>query len=598
MKILSNNTTQFFTIILLVIIAYWPTFSGDFILDDHELVKNNKFIKESQSLTQFFNQEDGVADLKDLGVYHSGYYRPLINMTYRFDYLLWGMDARGFRITNVILHLICCFILLLFFTHFLGKNAAFWVTVLFALHPANTEAVSFIAARNNIIVTIFFIGSLFSFIIAQEKNKLFFYIFTIIFFTGAIFSKEYGLMVIPLIFFYQRLLADKKHGFLKESVIYFFFMLVLVIYFILRKGVTDSVLTPLGIGNIWERVLYVPFIVFYYLKIIFSPYKLHYFYIDYPENIFSWFNIILYLFLIIIIFIAWIKRKNRLMTFSILAFIFCIFPVLNIIPTSSVSLIAMRWLYLPLTFLLLPVGYVIKKAIIWKRDLTIYIFIILITYLAGYTFILNRGLWHDDDILIKQEVLGFNNMLFAPDIAEKYYNNMQYLNAEKYFKISIEKFPFQALNFLNYSALLVDTNRPSDAVTILDKSKSLVMTYHEQGRWYNNMGMALWKKGDTLEALDFFHKAVQRVPEEAVFWVNLGGAYGNIGKYEESIKIFKNGILASPDSIELKIKLARSYMHLNDYKKAILTLKEIPKDVRNVNNDILLLIEKAEKGSR
>ena len=112
-----SNILKYLIIIILITAAYFPTFSGEFILDDNALVKNNPFIKESRSLAEYFSQEDGVVDKRDLGDYHSGYYRPLIKMTYHIDYKLWGMDAGGFRITNVILHILCCFVLFNFISY-------------------------------------------------------------------------------------------------------------------------------------------------------------------------------------------------------------------------------------------------------------------------------------------------------------------------------------------------------------------------------------------------------------------------------------------------------------------------------------------------
>jgi len=74
-------------ITFLVVISYWPTFSGDFLFDDNALVKNNQFIRNPQSIIKYFSQEDGIADERDFGSYHSGYYRPLINMAYRLHYI-------------------------------------------------------------------------------------------------------------------------------------------------------------------------------------------------------------------------------------------------------------------------------------------------------------------------------------------------------------------------------------------------------------------------------------------------------------------------------------------------------------------------------
>lgn len=596
MKMQSYNLSKFLIITILVLTAYLPTFSGDFILDDKALVKNNQFIRDSHTLLTYFSQEDGVSHENDLGAYHSGYYRPLINITYRLDYLLWGMDARGFRTTNLILHLICCFILMYFFSLFLEKNVAFWAAVIFALHPVNTEAVSFITSRNNIIVTIFSIGSLLSFIIANENKKIFAYIISVVLFAGAVFSKEFGLMVIPLIFFYRRLLAEKKYGFLKESISYLPFILVAIIYFLLRKGVTESVLAPSGIENIWEGLFFAPFLVFCNLKLVLLPNNLHFFNLDYPEIIYNWLSIISFILFFLLLILLWKKRRNKVAVFSVLAFLTGIIPVLNIIPTSSVSLISMRWLYFPMAFLFLGVGCIIKNAIIWRKNISISILTIVVSYMGAYTYSLNRGLWHDNDALIKQEVFRFNNMMFASDIAEKYLNNKQYKEAEEYYNIAIDKYPNRAINYIDYSYMLIETNRLDDAVKILNKASSLIMTHYEQGRWYNNMGMAMWKKGNNVEALKFFQKAVKVAPEEVIFWSDLGGVYGAIGKYEESVKVLKHGIALSPDSIELRTNLAMSYINLKDYINALSTLEEISENERNTNKKILMLMEKAKEG--
>jgi protein O-mannosyl-transferase len=599
MKTLSYDISKHLIIIFLVIAAYWPTYSGGFILDDNGLIKNNPLYKDPHPITTYFNQEDVKADEKDLGNYHSGYYRPLINLTYRLDYILWGMEARGFRITNVILHLLCCFIILHFFSLFFKRDVVFWDTLIFALHPVNTESISFIASRNNIIATIFFIGSLSSYIIAHQRGNLKAYIVSVILFAGAIFSKEFGLMVLPLFFLYHRLLAEEKVALLKETFSYIPFIIIVVIYLFLRKSVTESVITPSDIADIgknWERIYFVPFLIFYNLKILIFPFNLHFFHITYPENLYNWINLSSFLLLIILFITLWMIRKNRLMVFSILAFLLCITPVLNIIPTSSVSLISMRWLYLPMIFLFLGICPYIIKAITKRRDVSVSILIVIITYLGIYTYTLNKGLWHDEDTLIKQEVFGFDNLLFSLDIAEKYYNNRQYSEAERYFKIAIEEFPYQALNYIIYSALLIETGRTIDAVTLLDKAKKLVMTHHEQGQWHNNMGIALWAKGDKGAALKHLNKAVICAPEEEIFWANLGAAYGIKGDYNKSINILKEGVSFSPKSVQLKISLAKGYINLMDYQKAVLILEEIPGNERPGNMDILRLLEIARNG--
>ena len=106
-----NKALLFVGLYILITASYLPTFSGQFILDDHPLVNNNPYIKKLQPFFSYFSQEDGVSAHNEIGDYHSGYYRPLVNLTYFLDYTLWGMRAPGFRTTNLILHLLTCVLL-------------------------------------------------------------------------------------------------------------------------------------------------------------------------------------------------------------------------------------------------------------------------------------------------------------------------------------------------------------------------------------------------------------------------------------------------------------------------------------------------------
>lgn len=149
-----------------------PTFRGEFILDDNPLIKNNPYIKKTQSIVSYLTQEDGISDKRDMeGNYHTGYYRPLINVSYWIDYRIWGMNAPGFRTTNLILHLLSCFVLYHLVLLFVNdQRAAFLATLLFSLHPANTESVSLVVARNNILVTLFSLLSFYFYLKARESG--------------------------------------------------------------------------------------------------------------------------------------------------------------------------------------------------------------------------------------------------------------------------------------------------------------------------------------------------------------------------------------------------------------------------------------------
>jgi tetratricopeptide (TPR) repeat protein len=597
-KASSLVTYKYLIITFLVICAYFPTFSGDFLLDDTFLVKNNPYIMSPQSLSSYFSQEDGIVDEKDAGVYHTGFYRPLINITYFLDYKIWGMNAYGFRITNLFLHLLTCIVIFKLFKHFSDEQrTAFWCTLLFSLHPVNTESVSFIVARNNILVTLFSISSLYSYITAIEKKQIVRLIIAIISFACGLFSKEFGIMILPIFFLYNRFLASRKNSISSECLSYLPFIIIAFLYLYLRHMVTGDMVTPFFYSLWLRRIYFVPYILAWDLRILLLPYGLHQFNISYPASYLDPYAMLSILLVLLLGLMLWTRRNNRLIIFSCISFLLVMFPILSIIPSAATSktLVSLRWLYLPMIFILLVFEKIIRKYMVNKGKLLQIILTVCICYFGVYTYFMNRFFWYDEKTFFSQEVFLFNNMSHAGGVAEYFFKEGKLTEAEKYYKIAIDYSPDSAHNYINYAALLITKKKYDDAVSILNRAKDMLMIHHEQGQWHNNMGMALWEKGDVEGAISHFNMAVKSAPEEAIFWGNLGGAYGNIGNYAESVKAFKKGLEASPDSIELKIKLATSYYHLKNYEKAVLTLEEIPEDERKTNKDILILLKNINK---
>ena len=566
-------------------------------MDDNSLVKNNPYIKKIHPISSYLAQEDGITDRGDVGSYHTGYYRPLINVTYWLDYKLWGMSAPGFRATNLILHLLSCLLLFKVLVSLVNdRHACFFATVLFALHPVNTESVSWIVSRNNILVTLFTISSFYFYLKGSRNNSYAAMSLSILFFAGSILSKEFGLMVLPVFFLYHRFLSNEKKNSFKELISYAPFLLILIFYFMVRKGVTSSLLTPSDMGNLWYRVYFSPYLIMLSVKLIFFPYELHSFGLSYPATFLNWHAILSIVLFLLIGTALWIVRNNKLLIFSALSFLVTIFPVLNIIPIASISLVAMRWLYLPFAFISVGVAWVIQKGAVRRKMLTTSLLCACICYLGAYSYFLNKNLWHDEDTFFTREVKEYNNYLYAGGLAESLLDKRRYLEAEEYFRLAIKHYPSEAKNHINYSALLIETGRAEKALFFLNKARSLTMTHNERGQWFNNTGMAYFKLGKNVEALKSFRKAIVFYPNEQQFWANLGATYGYLRDYENSVLVLKKGLEIDPDSISLRKNLAVTYIRMGDYEKAISVLEEIPGKDRNEFgiNALLLKAQKAQ----
>jgi Tfp pilus assembly protein PilF len=118
-------------------------------------------------------------------------------------------------------------------------------------------------------------------------------------------------------------------------------------------------------------------------------------------------------------------------------------------------------------------------------------------------------------------VLEFQNVLFADTLAEMLHTEKKYRAAESLYLWSIKAFPAKADIYVNYAALLIDTNRPAEAKQYLDQAKSLTMTRNKRCEWLNNMGTACDHLRQKQCARDSLHQAAQDCPDNPVFQKNL-----------------------------------------------------------------------------
>lgn len=83
-------------------------------------------------------------------------FRPTRQAIFAADYFMWHLDARGYHITNLLLLLATCFVVLLLAWQLTRrKSAALAAGLLFALHPAHTAPISEVSSRGHVIAGLF-----------------------------------------------------------------------------------------------------------------------------------------------------------------------------------------------------------------------------------------------------------------------------------------------------------------------------------------------------------------------------------------------------------------------------------------------------------
>lgn len=100
------------------------------------------------------------------------YYRPVLGFSFVVDALIGRGSPWVFHLTNILLHGLAAtavFALLLKLT--LSREAALLFAALFAAHPAHVHAVAWIPGRNDLLLAIFTLGAVISFIDYQRSPR-------------------------------------------------------------------------------------------------------------------------------------------------------------------------------------------------------------------------------------------------------------------------------------------------------------------------------------------------------------------------------------------------------------------------------------------
>ncbi len=138
-------------LVILTALAYAPALHAGFIWDDDNFLTQNPSIKAADGLRRFW-----------LTTQSSDYW-PLTSTTMWVEWRIWGMNAAGYHVTNVVLH-IAESLLLWAVLKRLGIPGAFLGALFFALHPVNVESVAWITQRKNLVAMLFFLLSVFCFL--------------------------------------------------------------------------------------------------------------------------------------------------------------------------------------------------------------------------------------------------------------------------------------------------------------------------------------------------------------------------------------------------------------------------------------------------
>lgn len=526
-------------------IVYFNTLNNNFVYDDETIIVKNAENLNLKNIPGYFTNQG------EYRYVFGALYRPIIMASFAVDHTLFGLKPGGFHFVNIIFHAASTIFLFLILLLFFGKYeygiiASFISSLVFAVHPVHTEAVSFISSRTDLLATMFFFISFYFFLIFRgfslpkfhkEKSKgkkqtqqpksptKKYLIYSLLFYFLGLLSKEM-IITLPLIFLLFDLLVSKEkfRNIYKE---YLFLSGVTIFYLIIRHLAVQGVETkPIfdwfygkdAIVIIATMVKTIPV----YFKLMFFPIGLVYNYngvISYSNSLLEINSLISIFFIIAVLsFSVYLIKRKVYYSYSILVFFTGLLPVINIIPTANIM--AERYLYM-LTFpLCVSIAYFVStssnhkniKAYSWVFALII-IFFGFLTIQRNQVWKTNETLWMsaegDSSPASMINIAGLYTRSNQIDKAEKLYidalninQNMinahinlgiinmvkgKYDTAEVKLKNALNIDPKNPNANYMYAKLKLMTNKPSEAKSILEKMESNSLEYRDSKRLLDSL---------------------------------------------------------------------------------------------------------------
>jgi protein O-mannosyl-transferase len=343
-------------------VLYVNSLGNPFVFDDLHTIVHNLFIKSFRYIPLFFQ-----------GTYTSettvgrGMLRPLLMITFSFNYFFSGLKPFGYHCINILIHFLNAVLLFQLVKH-LKKDLPFAVSLgtvlLFVCHPLNTQAVSYITCRSDLLVTFFILAGMVLYL--KQKQAL-----VLLMYLCALLTKESALVFGLLIFAVDILVAHPKaplfQSLKRRGIFYIGLAILSVAYWQYRYfmiGSSAGILAPLAspLRSFSSNALTQAAVLFFYLRLFLFPYPLSIHH-SFPAltSIYEPAAFLSILGIAVLIVMIWVLRKKQpWVSFGLAWYGICQLPkfyaVLNIVAAEHhfycagiglyfIAVLAFDWLY-------------------------------------------------------------------------------------------------------------------------------------------------------------------------------------------------------------------------------------------------------------
>ena len=561
-------------ILLLTFLAYANSFENSFHHDDLHVIVRNPHIKDLNKVPLLFLQPQMGS-----GVYtETSSYRPLLMATFALNFHLGSSNVFGYHLFNFGLHVFCAILVYFILFHlfrFAGMASAgnplrdqltaLFAALIFALHPVQTESVTYITGRSSLLTAAFFLAAFYAYMQYGLNRNPGYLFLSLLAYAAALLVKETAVTLLPLLMFLDYLSPRGRTW--KDRILALLpFVLLSAIYIGIRLHFFGSLhyagdpLRPFSAHLLTQPRAWV-----HYLGTLLLPLNLN---MDYDFRVsYSLLEseVLGSLFILVALTIVlWrLSKWNRLVGFFSLWFLVTLLPTNSIIVLED--LVSDRWIYLS------SVGFAVLFALVafWiyhhlieggnrVRKLVFFFLCALVIELYGFSTILRNftwtsplTLWEDAVSKSPQKARTLNALGAALASQGRLEEARQRLSQA----IALEPRGGQA--YLNLGYVFAEQGKLDKAIALykmgIPLNPKLLSEIH------NNLG-AIYFKQEKLEAAEKeFRLAIELRPHNAPPYFNLGLWYEKQGNLDQAISFVETAVQLAPDYVKCYDVLSRLY---------------------------------------
>lgn len=566
-----------FLLVVATLLVYANSLGGEFVFDDIKQIAGNSDLRSWGNVFRAFTNDvwsfQRASFTTDIP---PPYYRPLFTIYLTVGYQFFGLWEPGWHLMNLAVHTGATVAVYFLLRRLSGDVMVAGVAALiFAVHPAHVESVTWISGIPDPLAALFYVPSLLWYVRYREEKHPRWLAASVAAYALSTLCKETALVLPAVIFVWEMTresglgLGEKLRRTLPSLVPY---ALAGIGYLALRFSVLGAIswrhpmMASVPDSRIWMTA---PYVLVTYFRHLLAPFYLSIIYgTPFVQSAADMEFVLPVLLLLGLLAALWVyRRRVGAEVWVALALLLApLLPVLNLKVFHQDYIIQDRYLYLPSIGFCYLVALLIRRLARRGARLSLAVTAAVLVVFGASTILQNR-VWHDSLAIWRR------GAEYAPQLWSVHYNlGLAHLKLKQSAEARAELFEALRINrdvpeIHNSLALaqagLGDTD---GAVTSLRQALALDPQMVEAN---NNLGTILFERKDYEGARRAFSQALDRDPSSVSAHFNLARTLAAMNEHEAAIREYEATIKQSPDDREVLYYLALSYAAAGRKQEAV-----------------------------